>query len=345
MAAVVQRHIEIVKRCDLADSGAGVAHPDFAHRIPAAGNGLPVFHEDRAEGHRKENIVLAHIIPDALRRVLRAEPLIQKIPGGGHEERVHTVVEGIAFCIVIGIKTPELAVPGQNTEVPVPVIVGVHRHNGIGLGGHDRRKVLTVRTIGVVGRFSAKLGGIGNLDLGEAAALSVDLLFPENCQDGIVQIVFDVPGIESAVEAGPMVKGDGFIRGQQAGGSGLLNDLKDFCSIVHADSAIAGRIGHRAGDRILGKRHKGLRCGGSRQKRQQEDQTQKTEYKGRDAEQRCGPAVCHGKLLSFHQAGRAEGSKTRRRAVFMRAPGADVHTRSGYRCRGRKNRRKTRQAP
>ena len=243
MAAVVQRHIEIVERRDLADSGTGVAHPNLTHRIPAAGNGFPVFYENRAEGHGEENVVVAHEVSDALGRVLRAQPLIQEIPGGSHKERIHAIVERIALGVVIGVEAVELAVPGQDTKVAVTVIIRVHRDDGVGLVSHDRGEVLVVRAEGVVGKLPSKLGGVGDFDFGKAAALSVDLFFPENRQDGIVKIILNIPGVKTAVEVGIWVKGDRLIRGQQTGGSGLLNDIENLCRAVQTDGSVAGGIG------------------------------------------------------------------------------------------------------
>ena len=278
-----------MERRDLADPGTGIPHPNFAHRIPAAGNGFPVFHEDGTERHGEKNVVVTHIVPDAFGGILRAEPLIQEVAGGGHEECVHAVVKRIALGIIIGVKAIELPVPGQNAKVPVPVIIGVHCDDGVGLGSHDRCEVLIIRPVGVISQFPAKLGGIGNPDLGEAAAFSVDLLFPENRQDGIVEIVLNVPRVEPAIEINIRVKGDRLIFIQQAGVPGSLNDLKDLCGVVQTDGAITGGIGFRTGNRVFGERRIGLCCGGRGQKRQKEDQTQKAENKERSTKPVCGP--------------------------------------------------------
>ena len=58
MTAMIQRHVEIMQWPHLSDAGTGIAQTDLSYRIPAAGESNAIFHENRSEGNRKQNIVL-----------------------------------------------------------------------------------------------------------------------------------------------------------------------------------------------------------------------------------------------------------------------------------------------
>ena len=89
-----------MQRPYLADAGSEKSLTHLADRVPAAGNGPAVFHQNGTEGHGEEDIVILYELPDRIRGVFLAQALVQKIAGGIDKQGVDTVIQGIVFGIV-----------------------------------------------------------------------------------------------------------------------------------------------------------------------------------------------------------------------------------------------------
>ena len=249
---MVQGHVQIVAGPHLADARPGVALVDLPHRVPAAGEGLTVLDEHRAEGDGKEQVVLLHELPHALLGVLLAHAQIDEVALAVDEQGVHTVIQGVAAGVMPGLHAVELPVPGHDAHVPEAVKVRVHGHHRVALLGQIAGEVLVAGVKAVVRHLAAELAGIGDLHLGEGAAHAVHVLLPEDHQDGIVQIIFDIPGVNAPVEAHVGVEGHHLVLPQQAPVPGLLDHRQDLLRLIHADLAVAGGVGRGAGVGVLG---------------------------------------------------------------------------------------------
>ena len=122
-------------------------------------------------------------------------------------------------------------------------------------------KILVLRAVGILGQLSAQLGGVGDLDLGKGTALPLDVLFPENHKDAVIEIILDAAGIHPAVKGRVGAEGHGLIRTEQTAIPRLLNHFVKSVRLVHRCRTVIVIHRHRRRQRVL---RNGIVYGGRR---------------------------------------------------------------------------------
>ena len=249
--SVTESHVKVVPLPDLPDSRPGISLHRFPDGVPGVGDGLAVLHQNRPEGHGKENVVFLNKGLNALRRVFFPQVFYQEVTRLVHKEGIHHIVLEAVRHHVAGVKPAELPVPDHNAVIPGEVIIGVHSHHGVDFLRHGGGIIQVWGAEAVVRQFPPELGGVGNLHLGKAAAHAVHILFPEDGHDAVIQVILKVTGKGPLVEVRFRIKGHNLFRTEETGIPGPLNQRHHRGRVLHRAGPVTGFIGHRRSQRVL----------------------------------------------------------------------------------------------